>query len=56
MPQGVTISQLPGAGEVLGTDLLEIEREGASYHVSVDELIEYLGLDEFAEALAEIIG
>jgi hypothetical protein len=56
MPAGVTISQLPSAAEVLGTDLIEIERSGASYRVTVDELIEYIGLDEFAEALSELLG
>lgn len=56
MPAGVTISQLPRAAEVLGTDYIEIEREGASYSVTVDELIDYLGLDEFAEAISDILG
>jgi hypothetical protein len=56
MPAGVTISQLPPAAEVLGTDLLEIERSGASYRVSVDELIDYLGLEEFAQTISDILG
>ena len=56
IPQGVTISQLPGAPDVQGTDMLEIEREGASYSISVDDLIDYLGLDEFAEAVMELLG
>lgn len=56
MPAGVTISQLPPAAEVLGTDLIEIERSGASYRVSIDELIEYIGLDDFADAISEILG
>jgi len=36
--------------------MLEIEREGASYSISVDDLIDYLGLDEFAEAVMELLG
>ena len=50
------ISQLGRASEIRGTDKIEIERDGASYHATIDELINYLGLEEFAEALSGFIG
>ncbi|MBQ1648025.1 MAG: hypothetical protein II047_06145 [Bacteroidales bacterium] len=56
MADGVMISQLGRATEILGTDKIEIERDGASYHATIDELITYLGLEEFAEAMQEILG
>ena len=39
-----------------GIAKIEIERDGASYHATIDELITYLGLEEFAEAMQEILG
>ena len=56
MADGVMISQLGRATEILGTDKIEIERDGASYHATIDERITYLGLEEFAEAMQEILG
>ena len=41
MADGVMISQLGRATEILGTDKIEIERDGASYHATIDELITY---------------
>ena len=49
-------SQLGQVSEIQGTDKIEIERSGASYCATIDELISYIGLEEFAEALSEIIG
>ena len=56
MADGVMISQLGIASEILGTDKIEIERDGASYYATIDGLIDYLGLEEFAEALQGLIG
>ena len=56
MADGVMISQLGRATEILGTDKIEIERDGASYYATIDELITYLGLEEFVEAMQEILG
>jgi hypothetical protein len=56
MADGVMISQLGRATEILGTDKIEIERDGASFYATIDELITYLGLDDFAEALLELLG
>ena len=56
MADGVMISQLGSAGEIQGTDKIEIERSGASYYATIDELIDYLGLEEFAEAVMELLG
>lgn len=56
MATGVMISQLGPVSEIKGTDRIEIERSGASYCATIDELISYIGLDEFSEALLEIIG
>ena len=56
MATGVMISQLGSVSEMRGTDKIEIERNGVSYCASIDELISYIGLEEFAEALSDIIG
>ena len=56
MATGVKISHLGRTNEIKGTDYIEIERSGASYYASIDELLTYIGLDDFAEALANIIG
>lgn len=56
MATGVMISQLGQVSEIKGTDKIEIERSGASYCATIDELISYIGLEEFAEALSDIIG
>lgn len=56
MATGVMISQLGSVSEIEGTDMIEIERSGASYCATIDELVSYIGLDEFAEALSDIIG
>ena len=56
MADGVMISQLGRATEILGTDKIEIERDGASYHATIDELITYLGLEEFTQAIMDILG
>lgn len=56
MADGVMISQLGSAGEIQGTDKIEIERSGASYYATIDELIDYLGLEEFADAVMELLG
>jgi len=53
---GVLISQLPHAGEVQDDDLLEVERDGESSHITVADFANYLGLDDFAEAIMEILG
>lgn len=50
------ISQLGRATEILGTDKIEIERDGASFYATIDELITYLGLEDFTEALLELLG
>lgn len=56
MADGVMISQLGRATEILGTDKIEIERDGASFYATIDELITYLGLEDFTEALLELLG
>ena len=56
MADGVMISQLGQATEIVGTDKIEIERDGASFYATIDELISYLGLEEFAEAVMELLG
>lgn len=56
MATGVMISQLGQVSEIRGTDKIEIERSGASYCATIDELISFIGLEEFAEALSDIIG
>ena len=43
MADGVMISQLGRATEILGTDKIEIERDGASYHATIDAMQEILG-------------
>ena len=53
---GVTISQLPRAGELRSTDYIEIEREGASYSVTAAEFMDFLGFDDFIQALSDAIG
>ena len=54
--QGVMISQLGVATEIRGTDKIEIERDGASFCSTIDDLIEYLGLEDFVEAMNAILG
>ena len=56
MADGVLISQLGSVSAIQGTDKIEIERNGASYYATIDELISYLGLEEFVEAMQEILG
>ena len=56
MADGVMISQLGRATEILGTDKIEIERDGASFYATIDELITYLGLEEFTQAIMDILG
>ena len=56
MTNGVMIAQLTRVSEIKGTDVIEIERNGASYSATIDELIGYLGLDEFVRAMSEILG
>jgi len=53
---GVMISQLPYAGGMEDDDYLEIERDKESKKVKVSDVAEYLGLNELAEALEELIG
>lgn len=55
MATGVMISQLGRASGVQETDYIEIERNGESYCITVAELMDYLGFEEFIEALSDAI-
>lgn len=53
---GLTISQLPAASSAEETDLIEIERGGRSYKITLAEIGDALGLDEFVDELLDLLG
>ncbi len=53
---GLLISQLPAASSAAETDLIEIERGGRSYKITLAEIGSALGLDEFVDALLDALG
>ena len=53
----VLVDRHVSAGESRGVyGKIEIERDGASFYATIDELITYLGLEEFTQAIMDILG
>jgi hypothetical protein len=53
---GLLISQLPAASSAAETDLIEIERGGRSYKITLAEIGTALGLDDFVEQILDVLG
>lgn len=53
---GLLISRLPAASSAAETDLIEIERGGRSYKITLAEIGTALGLDEFVEQILDVLG